>query len=165
MIKTAFHFVVLLSMLAACAGSERNPCPAGFHTLYSQKATTLDAGTLALKSPDGRKTLLAVVDRNGADDGQVNYTIRVGGQTFTRSLLGFNAEVSWSPDSNAFVVTETEGGGGIGYRVYVFYVDRSGIDHPGGAERLDEALKVHRGTSLAPGSWHGLATDTSHDRR
>jgi len=57
----------------------------------------------------------------------INYLARVGRKTFKTSLLGFNGEVAWAADSKAFVVTQTEGGGGLGSRVYVFFVDEKGI--------------------------------------
>jgi len=46
---------------------------------------------------------------------------------YSAKLAGFDAEVTWSPDSSAFAVTQTEGGGGFGYRVYIFYVEPSGL--------------------------------------
>ena len=51
----------------------------------------------------------------------------VGGKLFHAQLPGFDAEVSWSPDSSAFAVTETEGSGGIGYGAYVLRIGESGL--------------------------------------
>jgi hypothetical protein len=53
-------------------------------------------------------------------------------------LNGFRAEVLWSPDSGAFAVNETEGGGGIGQRTYLFYVSSEGL------RKLDVSLPVEK---------------------
>jgi len=90
------------------------------HALYSWKAAVL---TDTLESPDAKK-VLAMKRLPPADDdeGSIRYTVAVGGRQFSAQLPGFNAEISWSPDSSAFAVTETEGGGGIGYGAYIFRI-------------------------------------------
>jgi len=95
------------------------------HTLYSWKASVLAE---TLKSPDGKKVLtMERLPAKDDDDGWIGYTVLVGGKQFSTRLPGFNAEISWSPDSSAFAVTETEGGGGIGYGVYIFRIRESGL--------------------------------------
>jgi hypothetical protein len=64
--------------------------------------------------------------------------VSVAGKKFSTRLLGFDAEVLWAQDSSAFAVTQTEGGGGIGYRVYVFYVDETGL------KRVDVSTVVEK---------------------
>lgn len=48
-----------------------------------------------------------------------------GGKQLTVRLDGFGTEVLWSPDSSAFAVNQTEGGGGIGQRAYIFYPEKN----------------------------------------
>jgi hypothetical protein len=122
---------LLLIVLTVCATSvlqaQRSSCPKGFHTLYSKKATSLDPALtrpVRITSPDGQKVLSirTVEDSRDPDGLHVNYSVRFAGKTFRTKLLGWNGEVAWSPDSKAFAVTQTEGGGGLGSRVYVFLV-------------------------------------------
>jgi len=95
------------------------------HTLYSWKASVLAE---TLKSPDGKKVLMMErLPAKDDDDGWIRYTMLVGGRRFSAQLAGFNAEISWSPDSSAFAVTETQGGGGIGYGAYIFLIRESGL--------------------------------------
>jgi len=70
------------------------------------------------------------------------FTVRVGGKEFTTQLVGFNAEVLWSPDSAAFGVTQTEGGGGIGYRVYLFFVGEDGIRRVDVSPTIEKAFHI-----------------------
>lgn len=112
--------------------AQRSSCPKGFHTLYSKKATSLDAAftrSVRLTSPDGKKVLSirTVEDSRDPDGLHVDYNVRFAGKTFRTKLLGWNGEVAWSPDSREFVVTQTEGGGGLGSRVYVFLVGETGL--------------------------------------
>ncbi len=97
------------------------------HTLYSWNASVLVA---ALKSPDGKKVLTTerMPAKGDNDLGSIRYTVAVGGKRFTAELPGFDAELSWSPDSSAFAVTETEGGGGIGYGAYIFRITGRGLE-------------------------------------
>jgi hypothetical protein len=44
----------------------------------------------------------------------------------------------WSPDSNAFAINQTVGGGGIGQRVYVYYLGA------GGLRKLDVSAAIER---------------------
>src|SRR5581483_4433504 len=66
-------------------------------------------------------------DSKDQDNLYIEYRVITGGKTFRERLTGFNGEVAWSPDSKAFAVTQTEGGGGIGSRVYVFSVNANGL--------------------------------------
>lgn len=116
----------------SATGQQVNSCPKGFHTVYSRRATTLDGAytrPVRVNSPDGTKELSVITaeDPRASEGLSVKYTVRVGDSTFEAVLPGFNGEVAWSPDSKAFAVNQTEGGGGIGHRVYVFYVDNSGM--------------------------------------
>jgi hypothetical protein len=95
------------------------------HTLYSWHASVFSE---TLKSPDGQKLLtMERLPADGNDEGTIRFTLIVGDRRFSAELPGFNAEVSWSPDSSAFAVTETEGGGGIGYGAYVFRISERSL--------------------------------------
>jgi hypothetical protein len=116
--------VLLLAVAASARGQAKTSCnTSGPHTLYSEHASTIEQGDI--KSPDGRKVLRAtrVPDTSGRTEGRLKFSVTDRGKRYWAELPGFDAEVTWSPDSSAFAVTQTEGGGGIGYRVYVFYVD------------------------------------------
>jgi hypothetical protein len=127
--------------ISLAAQDSRNSCPKGFHTLYSYRATTLDAAfehPVVVASPDHKKTLSirTVKDSRDPDGLHISYTVRIGNRTFNTKLLGFNGEVAWSPDSKAFATTQTEGGGSLGSRVYVFFVDETGM------KKLDVARPI-----------------------
>jgi len=112
--------------VAASAQQPRTSCDTTRdHTLYSWKASVLAE---TLKSPDGKKVLMMErLPPKDDGDGSIRYTVIVGGSRFSAQLPGFNAEISWSPDSLAFAVTETEGGGGIGYGAYILRIGKSGM--------------------------------------
>jgi len=79
-------------------------CPPGFHTPSSSHAATLDSAferAVVLNSPDGKKSLTARI----VDGSHINYTVTMGRGTFKAKLAGFNGEIAWSPDSEAFAVT------------------------------------------------------------
>ena len=73
-----------------------------------------------------------------SDEFHIDYSVRVAGKTFRARLPGFNGEITWCPDSQAFAVSETEGGGGIGARVYVFFVGADGL------QQLDVSEPIER---------------------
>jgi hypothetical protein len=94
-------------------------------TLYARHAID---GDVTVKSPDGKKSVTTRrVDGDPKDlDGwRTSIVFQAAGKRFAASLPGFRSEVLWSPDSQSFAVNETVGGGGIGQRIYVFYVERS----------------------------------------
>jgi hypothetical protein len=120
--------VLFLALAAVALGQEKTSCDtSGPHPLYSQQASVIEKGDI--KSPDGRKALSVtrVPDASDRTEGQLRFTVTAGNKRYSAQLDGFNAEVTWSPDSSAFAVTQTEGGGGFGYRVYVFYVEATGL--------------------------------------
>lgn len=81
-----------------------------------------------IKSPDGAKELTIEYLRDDKDpDGYISYRVRTGAKYLSARLSGWGAEVLWAPDSKAFAVNQTEGGGGIGQRTYIFYVGESGL--------------------------------------
>lgn len=99
---------------------------------YSTKAASLNSAAehpVSVRSPDKQKIVTAqtIYADKASDEFHINYQVRVSGKTFRARLPGFNGEVAWSPDSKAFAVSETEGGGGIGARVYVFFVEADGL--------------------------------------
>lgn len=104
-------------------------CAKGPHTLYSQQAVSLDSGLVRIKSPDGMKVLVVKREDEAKNSDGVDmlFTVDAYQKMFSLRLPGFNGEVLWSPDSSAFAVTETEGGGGIGNVAYLFYVSETGV--------------------------------------
>jgi hypothetical protein len=127
------NILQLFSMVFVCSlwllPQEKNTCVEGSHTLYSEYAVPLDNGLTRIKSPDGKKllTVRRVEDQRDPDGVHMSFLVEVGGRRLHTKLLGFNGEVSWSPDSSAFAVTEIEGGGGIGENAYVIYVDENNL--------------------------------------
>lgn len=123
--------LLLLVLLVPIIGNsqKRQSCSNGSHTLYSYNATSLDEGFTRLSAPDGKKMLIVkrVEGSRNPDGIYMLYSVKVDGKSFKARLEGFDAEVAWSPDSQAFAVTETEGGGSLGSRVYVFYVTETGL--------------------------------------
>jgi hypothetical protein len=120
--------VLLFAVAASALGQEKTSCDtSGPHTLYSQHASVIGRGDI--KSPDGRKTLKIsrLPDPLARTEGKLRFSVAAGSKQYSAELAGFDAEVTWSLDSSAFAVTQTEGGGGFGYRVYVFYIDPSGL--------------------------------------
>ncbi len=139
---------MVVSVLAATTwGQRRHSCPNGPHTLYSQNAMTLDSAIthpVRVSSPDAQKVVRVstVMDDPKAPDGwRMDLTVKSAGKTYKTSLPGFNGELAWSPDSKAFAVTLTTGGGSLGSRVYVFFVQ------PNGLRRIDvsEPIEKHFG--------------------
>ncbi len=128
MTNVLIQTVLLLAVAMTAMGQERTSCDtSGPHTLHSQRASVIEKGDI--RSPDGLKTLRVtrVPDASDRTEGKLGFSVTVGSKPFSAELAGFDAEVTWSPDSSAFAVTQTEGGGGFGYRVYIFYVETDGL--------------------------------------
>jgi len=125
----AVCFVAFPLLSVPALQKDRTSCSPGPHTLYSHNAVTLDPEIVRLTSPDRNKVLLArrVEDSRDPNGVHISYTVTMVGKNFRTRLLGFNGEVAWSPDSKAFAVTQTEGGGSLGSRVYVFYPESGGL--------------------------------------
>jgi hypothetical protein len=93
-------------------------------TLYSAYASD----GARVKSPDGKNLVSVTTLYDNRDpEGYISYRVRAGQQHFSTRLSGFRTEVLWSPDSKAFAVNQTEGGGGIGQRAYIFYLTDDGL--------------------------------------
>jgi hypothetical protein len=106
--------------------------PGAKKTLYARHAVEGDA---TVKSPDGAKS---VALRPVENDQYTSIVVRAAGKKFVAHLPGFRSEVLWSPDSQAFAVNQTEGGGGIGQRTYVFYVEMNQL------RKVDVSRSVER---------------------
>lgn len=97
--------------------------------MYSRSATSIWAsGDITIPAPDGKRAIVVkpAVDANGEETHIV--FVRAGGHD-SRTKLGalVLAEVAWAPDSNAFFVTYSDGGGVGTYHVEVVYVSENGI--------------------------------------
>jgi hypothetical protein len=98
-------------------GCEKEP-------LYSRHGST----NTQVKSPDGLSELTIAKLRDDNDvDGYVSFSVSVGEKHFSARLSGWRTEVLWSPDSKAFAVNQTEGGGGIGQHTYIFYLGENDL--------------------------------------
>ncbi|MGH9773785.1 MAG: hypothetical protein ACRD50_02430 [Candidatus Acidiferrales bacterium] len=116
--------VLQLVLAGTALGQKQLLCDtSGPHPLYSKRASTIEKGEL--RSPDGQKILKVtrIPDISDRTEGQLHFIVKARSKQYSADLAGFAAEVTWSPDSSAFAVTQTEGGGGIGYRVYIFYIE------------------------------------------
>ncbi|HKF20195.1 MAG TPA: hypothetical protein VKE93_01425 [Candidatus Angelobacter sp.] len=94
---------------------------------------------VSVKSPDGTKSVsIKIVE----DKGELYTTVivRSGSQRFRTRLDGFRSEILWSPDSRAFAVNQTEGGGGFDQRTYVFYVEQGGLRKVDVSNPVDKAF-------------------------
>lgn len=113
--------LLLLSLLlsSSCSSDEKKLGCAG-EPLYSNYGIIKEQ----IKSPDGQKTLTAEVREDAHDDAYVVFRVQAGKRRLTARLYGWNPEVLWSPDSRSFAVNQTEGGGGIGQRAYIFYLGK-----------------------------------------
>jgi hypothetical protein len=121
--------VIAVSLATAQPGASQEKVGCTDLPLYSSSASELRATT----SPDGQKHLTI-----RADGSHLSYIVRTDKGYFTARLRGFRAEVLWSPDSSSFAVNQTEGGGGIGQRTYVFFVRRNGL------QRMDVSSPVEK---------------------
>jgi len=128
-LRTVLAFSFFLALFPIASADERPSCPMSTHTLYSQRATSLDPDFVSLGSPNGAKNLkiTRVEDAKDPDGMHIVFTVQDGKRNLSSKLFGFNGEVLWSPNSAAFAVTETEGGGGLGSSAYVFLVTAKGL--------------------------------------
>jgi hypothetical protein len=124
------RLVAILWLATVCAAGALGPQAYGQEgpcvgkTLYARHAVD---GDVTVKSPDGKKSVTTRrVDGDPKDpDGwHTSIVVRAAGKKFVARILGFRAEILWSPASDAFAVNETTGGGGLGQLTYVFYVDQ-----------------------------------------
>jgi hypothetical protein len=116
-------------------GGLENKIGCGTEQLYARGG--VERGEI--KSPDGSKAVAVHPLQDEKDpDGYITYDINAGNKHFTARLSGFRTEVLWSPDSNAFAVNQTEGGGGIGQRTYIFEVSQ------GRLRRIDASARVEK---------------------
>jgi hypothetical protein len=109
-------------------------------TLYARHAVD---GDVTVKSPDGKKSVTTRrVDGDPRDpDGwHTSIVVRVAGKRFVAHVLGFRAEILWSPASDAFAVNETTGGGGLDQLTYVFYVDQDRLRRVDVSPVVDKAF-------------------------
>jgi hypothetical protein len=128
-------FLKTIVVVTACCGLE-NRVGCEKEPLYARYGN--ETGTI--QSPDGAKTLTAeLVESDKDPDGlHIRYRLHVGQKQFSARINGFRSEVLWSPDSKSFAVNQTEGGGGIGQRAYIFYLKRNGL------QRLDVSAPIEK---------------------
>ena len=126
--NTIIRATLLLTASAISVGQQGSSCDlTGDHPLYSRHPALIEQE--GIKSPDREKTLTVkrVLDETERTEGKLRFSVNAGSKRYSAELSGFDAEVTWSPDSSAFAVTQTEGGGGFGYRVYIFYVESDAL--------------------------------------
>lgn len=119
--------IIYVVSVSPIFGKSNRTCQLGSGApLFSKNATLVENNnaTHVIVSPDRQQRLIAQV--NSIEEDPTGYRtllkLQRGRRTvFRESLSGWGAEIAWSPDSKAFFVTETVGGGGIGYRTYVFF--------------------------------------------
>jgi hypothetical protein len=118
----------------ACSGLEQK-IGCGTEPLYARQASTDGP----LTSPDGQKVLTIAAFQDRKDpDGYISYRVRAGAKTLTARLSGFRTEALWSPDSSAFAANQTVGGGGIGERAFVFYLEKNKLRRVDIFRRVEE---------------------------
>lgn len=125
--RLSAFFVLLVGAFYGFAPCCSASCPNGPHTLYSQRAVSLDNDVVKVQSPDRNKILIVkrVWDRKSAEGVYFSLTVEADGRSLATRLEGYtNGEVLWSPDSSAFAVTATDD---CGATAFVFYVSRQGL--------------------------------------
>ncbi len=95
---------------------------------FSSKAVYMNGGRAAV-SPDGQKNVVIQYSRNGSDDDfPADVFVEIGNATLTAKIqFGLNAEVLWSPDSDAFTVTGSREGAGGPYLTDVFIITANSL--------------------------------------
>lgn len=122
-----FLAIILLLIFSTSAVSQTETKKNG---AYSRYATSIwgSRRELAIPSPDGKKAILVLPPRKPDSDEMHAVSVKVNGREFKTGIgLWVNAEVLWSPDSEAFFVTYSDGGNIGTYHVKVFYVAASGL--------------------------------------
>jgi hypothetical protein len=100
------------------------------HGIFSHHATRIWGAHVGLtvRSPDGSKAIVVRCPRNPGPDQMTEVVVMTEDHEYETEIGGWvNAEVAWSPDSQAFFVTYTDGGNVGTYHVKVFYVSDSGL--------------------------------------
>lgn len=98
--------------------------------IFARNATSIwaAAGETTVPSPDGEKAIVIRPPRNKDSEETHVVSVTVNGKQFPTSIGSWvNAEVLWSPDSSAFIVTYSDGGLIGTYHAKVFYVSRKGL--------------------------------------
>lgn len=131
------RFCALLSFLIApglCVqGKTAQNCSSG--PLYAARAAQ---GQRSIASRDHTKRL--EINQTQDENGQqfTSFAVTAGAQRLSAKLKGWDAEVLWSPQSDAFAVNQTQGGGGIGERTFVYYIKAYGL------RRLDISPHINK---------------------
>lgn len=81
-----------------------------------------------IPSPDGRKSIVVKPPRSNEFEFTHDVSVRVNGHEFETAIGSWvGAEVLWSPDSEAFFVTYSDGGAVGTFHLMVFYVGETGL--------------------------------------
>jgi len=96
---------------------------------FARYATSIwSARETSITSPDGRKAIVVRPPRVSTSDETHDVRVRVNGREFKTQIGAWvNAEVLWAPDSKAFLVTYSDGGGIGTFHVKVFYPTATGL--------------------------------------
>jgi hypothetical protein len=150
--RFACLFALLLSAVFTARSDDQDepdfdhPCPG--HGSFSCDSIQLDdfieahgSNPSIIPSPDGSKRIVIVPSHNPDLPGKV--WVEMGSKKFS-TMIGYhlNGEVSWAPDSGAFVETHSEGGAVGDYVVYVYYVSQSGLRVSGPRGNVDPTKLV-----------------------
>jgi hypothetical protein len=151
---SSFAFTLLAASLllpAPLVGQQSLPAPPGrVPTLFSKDGVEAGTAPRTILSPDGTKSLSVsmIPPVAGPDMIQSSYRVELNGEPLEARLSGWDGEIAWSPDSNAFAVTQTVGGGGIGYRAYVFYPEAGGLRKVDVSKVIEKSAGYSRGCEI-----------------
>ena len=121
--------------------------------------------TLNIPSPDGKKRISVLPINKPDSDAATIVTVYAFDKAFhTRIGEKVDAEVLWSPDSEAFLVTYSDGGGAGTYHAKVVYVRPTGLQY---IEPVPNGRKLFAPHCFEPeypnvGGFGWLGTDSGH---
>jgi hypothetical protein len=127
-VKLILTRVIAAAVLLSAAYGQKSKVEKPILPSFSRSAVYMDTGRAAV-SPDGQKSVvIRSISDDKAEDFPATVVVRIGNEKLTvRIGFGLNAEVLWSPDSNAFTVSGSRDGVVGLYLTDVFMVDAAGL--------------------------------------
>jgi len=118
---------VLLIFLSICVIAQATLDHKG--GLWSHWAVSTWGGAAdVIPSPDGKKAIIIRPPQRPESDEMHAVIVKANGREYSTSIGAWvNAEAAWSPDSNAFFVTYSDGGNVGSYHLKVVYVNGTGL--------------------------------------